>query len=88
MKKSPFQQLLREIENLVADHRLDCTLLEMEGKDYNRDFCTGYSVAINHVLQLAYMIYHRQCLPGWYLLADLSSPEVAAALLEDLKRGD
>lgn len=80
---SPFQELLKAIENEAYDFELRCKSHNFE--ELNADFCRGYKSAINSVLTVALSIYDRG-LSGKYLMLDIDSHETTQKLLDGFKK--
>ena len=84
MKKlSPFQELLKAIENEVYDFELECRCHKLD--ELNVEFCKGYRAAINSVLTVALSIYNRG-LKAKYLILDVESKETTDTLIEAFKK--
>ena len=78
---SPFEQLLRAIENEV----FNLALSSQSKEKMNTDFVIGYRCALNVLLEKAYAIRNRR-FPADFITLDETKEETTKRLLEALKR--
>ena len=83
---SPFEQLLRSIEDEIYNFSLELQLKKEE--KLNTDFCLGYRCALNYMLERAYAIYYRKY-PENFIPLDMRTEQATLQLIVALlkKRG-
>lgn len=81
---SPFERLLRIIERETFNQTLELQLPRTE--KINTDFVLGYRVALNYMLEQAYLIYNDR-FPAEMLFMDERTEEASELLRNLLKRG-
>lgn len=84
-KFSPFQELLRAIENEIFNLALE--LQRQTSDERNLDFILGYRCALNVILERAYAIYTRR-FPAELLLIDERTEEASELLLSKFRKRD
>ena len=57
MKLSPFQELLRAVEN---EHFIKCIEYQADPKKFNQQWFVGYMQALKLIIDKAYNIYNRR----------------------------
>lgn len=77
---SPFNELVRFIENESFDHSLRL----QRNQQINPDFALGYSTALNFVYIQAMAIYNRGLSGREFIELDLGNPE----MITKIKKGE
>ncbi len=73
---SPFEELMRFIDQLSAENQLTVLC----GKNVNHDFVLGFTAAINSIYQMGTIIYNRNSATKNFVGLDITDPEMIANL--------